>query len=384
MATSNGPTHRLDADRIRSVRRPPNGPQAGLYISRATASPGARSSSAGRVHHLRELAREGKLAAVASAARGAERVVLTGAAYDVAWPIVFSRVTRRFEQRRGHPACAAGVERLADECLDRFHDDVEAVVDDLLAHARQPVQHLEAWIASRLNAATVNGHRRLRGERGALQRPRLPGWLAGALGHDRWRTTLAVDILIWVGEPATAGTQLWPLEAWAQKRSALTGDWITGGPAVVAREVDEVLTAMRRRPEWYESYVERPLGGKWAPVAPAPPIGPTGEVARPLDLRDPHDRIDAELLRLAAEAVRAIDGRLARGEQAEQIVAEVIRTVFGGPFTGTLDAAPHRVADPLGGITNALADGATLHRIITTVLGIIGEPGHQAQAAPYA
>jgi hypothetical protein len=78
-----------------------------------------------------------------------------------------------------------GVHRLADERLDRFHDDVEAVVDDLLTHARHPVFDLEGWVAGRLNAATVNGHRRLRGERGALQRPRLPGWLGAALGQDR-------------------------------------------------------------------------------------------------------------------------------------------------------------------------------------------------------
>lgn len=375
VGASNGSHHHLDAARTGGDRRPPNGSWAGRYGTRP---------ATGRVQRLRDLARAGRLAAVAAAAGGEERLALTGAAYDVAWPIVFARVTRRVEQRRGHPACAAGVDRLADECLDRFHDDVEAVVDDLLAHARHPVQHLEGWIAGRLTAATVNGHRRLRGERGALQRPRLPGWLAGALGHDRWRTKLAVEILVWVGEPVTAGTEVWPLEAWAQRRGALTGDWAGSNPAVVAREVDGVLVAMRQRPEWYASYVERPLGGKRAPVATAPPAGRTGEMARPLDLRDPDARVDAEMLRLAAEAVRAIDHRLARGEQAERIVVEVIRTVFGGPFTGTLDAAPHDAADPLGGLTTALADGATVDRIVATVLGIIGDRGHQTQAAPYA
>jgi hypothetical protein len=179
----------------------------------------------------------------------------------------------------------------------------------------------------------------------------------------------------------TAGLQLWPLEAWAQKRGTLTGDW-SGGPAVVAREIDTVLDAMRRRPAWYADYVERPLGGKRAPVAAAPPAGRTGEIVRPLELGDPHARVDAELLRLAAEAVRAIDGRLARGEQAERIVVDVIRAVFGGAVAGTLDVAPHDAPDPLGGLTTALADGATVDRIVTTVLGIVGERGHQDQAAP--
>jgi hypothetical protein len=379
VGVSNGPTQRLDAERIRGVRRPPNGAPAGLYVSRAAAAPGTlRPPTEARVRRLRELARAGRLADAAATASGYERQALTGAAYDVAWPIVYSRLTRRFEQRRGHHGCASGVDRLADECLDRFHDDVEAVVDDVLAHARQPVLHLEAWIASRLTAATVNGHRRQRGLRGALQRPRLPGWLAAALDHDRWRMELAVEMLVWVGVPATAGNEVWPLDAWAQHRGALTRDWSGSEPAAVAREVDEVLAVMRRRPQWYESYVERPLGAKHAPVTPVPLDGGTGAVARPLDLADPHARVDAELLRLATEAVRVIDERVARGERAEAIVVEVIRTVFGGPFTGTLDRAPHQAADPLGGVTGALSDQARVRRIVGTVLGIIRERGQTA------
>jgi hypothetical protein len=39
---------------------------------------------------------------------------------------------------------------------------------------------------------------------------------------------------------------------------------------LAGHEVEVVLTAMRRRPEWYESYVERPLGREQAPVAALP------------------------------------------------------------------------------------------------------------------
>jgi hypothetical protein len=262
---------------------------------------------------------------------------------------------------------------LADECLDRFHDDVEAVVEDLLVHARQPILNLGAWISARLTAATVNGHRRLRGRRGALQRPRLPGWVAGGLHHDPWLTALATEILVWVGVSTTAGTQTWPLEAWAQQRGLRTGDWPASEPGVVAREVETVLAVMRRRPAWYESYVERPLGAKQAPVAAAPVGDATGEVAVPLALGDPNGRIDAELLRLAAEAVQAIDTRVTRGEQAEQIVVDVIRAVFGGNFTPALDRSPYAVADPVGGLSGALADAATVSRIVSTVRAIIGE-----------
>jgi hypothetical protein len=373
MGLSDGPAERLALDRPRAVRRPLNGPQPGLYVSRSACAPGPASRGDGKIRRLRELAREGRLAAVAAAAARPERQALTAAAYDVAWPIVFAQLTRRIEQRRGHRGCAAGVDHLADECLDRFHDDVESVVDDVLAHSRRPVLDLEAWIASRLNAATVDGHRRRRGVRGALQRPRLPVWLAGELGHDRWLVTLATRMLVWVGVSGTAGTGIWPLEAWAHERAARTGDWASD-PRVVGHEVEVVLTAMRRRPEWYESYVERPLGRKQAPVAALPVDDGTDRAVAPLDLAGPDAKVETEMHRLAAAAVGAIGERVGKGQETRAIVVEVIRAVFGGTFTGTLDRAPHDGADPRGGVTGALDDQATVNRIVETVRAIIREP----------
>jgi hypothetical protein len=96
-------------------------------------------------------------------------------------------------------------------------------------------------------------------------------------------------------------------------------------------------------------------------------------VARPLPLVDPATQVESELLRLAAEAVRAIDARLAQGEQAERIVVDVIRATFGGAFTATLDRAPHSGADPLGGVSGALSNVTTVNRIVSTVMSIIGE-----------
>ena len=372
MGAVNGPTLRLGVDRTQAARRRPNESRGALYVSRSAPLRSGRTGDV-RVRRLRELAREGRLAAVAARAGDAERLELTGAAYDVVWPIVYARLTRRLEQQRGHRACAAGVSHLAADCLDRFHDDVEAVVDDLLAHARYPVHHLEAWIGGRLTAATVDAHRRMRGRRGALQRPRLPNWVAEGLGRDPWLTTLATEILVWVGVSSTAGAGVWPLDMWAQERGLRTGDWAGSEPAAVAHDVETVLAVMRRRPDWYQSYVERPLGAKQAPVATAPVGDSTGGLARPLALGDPHAQVEAELLRLAAEAVRAIDARLAAGEEADRIVVEVIRAVFGGPFTATIDRAPHVVADPLGGVSGALANVDTVNRIVATVLSIVGE-----------
>ncbi|GAA4588335.1 hypothetical protein BJY16_008530 [Actinoplanes octamycinicus] len=321
---------------------------------------------------LSDLAADGLLAA-AAAPGSPRRAALTRAAYDLVWPIVFTRLTRRVELQRGHPACASGVDRLADDCLDRFHDDVEAVIDDLLTHARQPILRLEAWVAARVGAATVNAHRRRRGARGALQRPRLPGWLAAELGQDRWLSALAVDILVWVGVRGTAGTGTWPLESWAQQRARHTGDWTGSSPATVARDVDRVLAAMRRRPAWYESFVERPLGAKQPPVA-VTGVDAYGEPIAPLPLTEPDQQVESELQRLAAEAVRALRVRLATGEPAEAAVAEVIRSVFGGVLTSTLDQPPHLAADPVGGITGALTEPDRLNRIVAAALTIVATP----------
>jgi hypothetical protein len=287
------------------------------------------------VARLRELAAEGLLADAAAAGRPG-RAELAGAAYSLVWPIVFSRLTRRFEQQRGHGRCAGGVANLLDECLDRFHDDVEGVVDDLLTHARKPIMHVEAWVAARLGTATVNAYRRRRAVRGALQRPRLPGWLAAELGHDRWLGTLATNMLVWVGVSGTAGSELWPLDAWAQERGASTGDWAGSDPATVDREVERVLVAMRKRPEWYESFVERPLGAKQPPVV-STATDAYGEPVSPLTFGDPDQQIEEELHRLAGNAVRVIGDRIRRGEPAEPVVAEVIRTVFGGVVAGAFD-----------------------------------------------
>jgi hypothetical protein len=124
---------------------------------------------------------------------------------------------------------------------------------------------------------------------------------------------------------------------------------------------------MRRRPDWYESYVERPLGRKQAPVAALPPT------EAPLALAEPDAGVESEMRRLASDAVGAIGRRLGRGEQTQDVVAEVIRAVFGRTLTTGLHRAPHAGADPLGGVTGALADPATLGRIVATVRTIIND-----------
>ncbi|HEU4348778.1 MAG TPA: hypothetical protein VFR35_13445 [Actinoplanes sp.] len=330
----------------------------------------ADQTPAADVRMLRELAGAGRLAAFVSAAAPAQYATLAAAAYEIAWPLVFYRITRPVERRRGHWRCSTAMTRLADDCLDGFHDDVEAVVADLLSNAKAEIANLEAWLSGRLTAATVDGHRRRRGQRGALQRPRLPQWLAAELGHDAWLGELALHILDWVGVPGTAGTGVWPLDTWALRRAAVTGDCAGSDHRTVLGEVNRVLAAMRRRPGWYADYVERPLGTKAAPVA-APPGDAVGDT-RPLTPMTPEDEDDDRLLALASAAVDAIAAGLRRGEEPGETVVRVLGAVFGsGTGGGELNRVPGAGVALDERVSVLLADHGVRDRIVAQAVGIV-------------
>ncbi|NUT98731.1 MAG: hypothetical protein HOY78_42690, partial [Saccharothrix sp.] len=88
---------------------------------------------------VREMARRGELADYAATATGEQRRRLRAETYALVQPVVFHQLTRRLELNRGHRACAVGVSRLDDPCLDRFHDDMDAVLEDVFRNARVPV-----------------------------------------------------------------------------------------------------------------------------------------------------------------------------------------------------------------------------------------------------
>jgi hypothetical protein len=314
---------------------------------------------------LRRLARDGLLADSASAARPGDLARLRGAVYTVAWPLVFTRITKPLERQRRHPDCARGLRWLRPECLDRFHDDVEAVVEHALRRAVDPIENLEGWLATRLNPATVDAHRRRRGEIGALQRPRLPAWLGDALGGDPWLCDLAVQIMTWAGVPATAGAELWPLDGWAARRAEVTGEPVADRDTL-DREVRKVLAAMRTRPKWHAAHVERPLGHKQAPVAPAPADSPADLPA--LELARPHEIEDARLAGLAEQALKAIEARLDRGHEPAPAVTAIVRLLFGE----RPDLVLHQGSARDDWLSAALADPARLDRIVTTVLAVLG------------
>jgi len=288
----------------------------------------------GGIDELRELARGGRLGTQLSSPANARQAKLNGALYSLVWPIVFDRLTRPLELRRGHRRCASRVTLLSPDCVDGFHDDVEAVMDGVRRRASAPIHDLEAWIAKMAPAATVDGYRRRRGLIGAPQRPRLPGWLSDRLEREPWPTALALHVMEWVGVPTTAGHQLWPLDSWAERRARVTGDW-SGNADTVRREVEHVLAAMRSRPQWYQKNIEQPLGRKQTPA-------PMHEVSTPLALTP----ISGDEEDTAEHAVRLIRRRVDAGEDPREVATAVVRQVFHGRLSAV------RVA----GIVDAVVD----------------------------
>jgi hypothetical protein len=323
---------------------------------------------------LRELAASGRLATIELAAEDPVRA----AAYAIAWPLVWQRHTRRLEIGKGHAACAASLRGMAAPCLDRFHDDVEAVVEYLFARGGKRIHNLEGWITSRIGMATVDGYRKRRGRMGALQRVRVPNWLATALGHDRELVDLAASIIEWVGVPATAGIDLWPLQAWADRRAAATGDATVVRVERIAADIERVLTAMKGvRPDWYATYIERPMGHKQVPALAVPaPDQDMAEAARARAQRE-----DAERIQLAAAATDAISAALTIGEDPADAVPRVLRAVFlagpaGAPVIDAIDVEPGR--DPAEGsarLATVLEDEAALAGLVDRVLGVVRATG---------
>jgi hypothetical protein len=301
--------------------------------------------------NARELARRGVLVEYVEAAAAAERRRLRAEMYEIVQPVVFTQLTRKLEMKRGHYRCAVSVHMLDDDCLDRFHDDMDGVLDYVVRHACVPIENVEGWVSKRLTAATVDAYRRRRGERGALQRPRIPGWLAATLVADPRLMALAVEMLEFVGVEVSAGADVWPIDTWASARSPGNGDHEAARRAVT-RDVATVVDAMRTRPKWYDDYVERPLGRKRAPLLPTPPDGPDApERPAPRD-----DTEDSRLTELAAVAVAAVAHRVARGDDPKTVVVDVLTTVFGADIVP--DPTVHASIDRLvAEVLAILADG---------------------------
>jgi hypothetical protein len=329
-----------------------------------------RFGSPDSVNELRRLIAAGRLADVWQSASKTRRRQLRAAVFAVVQDLVFTRLTRPLEFKRGHIGCASGITGLEDDCLERFHNDVEAVVDDVLRHADRSIQNMEGWIMPRLTPVTVDAHRRRRGHLGALQRPRLPRWLQRELGGDAWLCELGVLMLTWVGAPATAGPALWPLDTWAERRAALTGQWTDHDRSRVDAEIERVLVAMRVRPDWFAAHVERPLGAKRPPLAPAH----LGDESVGLALVEPHELDDRRLLELASAAIDAIEAGLRSDGDVHRVVNRVIRTMLGTPDVASeLATIPHARQSLDEEVHVLLGDPARLDRVVAEVLDIVDD-----------
>jgi hypothetical protein len=338
--------------------------------------PGQRASTEDRDPlDVRRLTATARLALVMSTSDEDTRRRLRAAVYAIAHPIVFTVVTRKVEIRRSHRACLRGFRHLTAACLDAFQDDVEALIDHLLA-TTTPIADLDAWLAYWAPRAAVDAHRRRRGERGALQRPRMTRALAACLGHDRWLLELALQILTWVGVPANAGRSVWPLDEWAHRRALVTGDYERSTPGVVEAEVVAVLAVMRRRPAWYEAHVECPLGRKDAPLAPPP--GDNATDPRPLRSADPDELDDAHAGSLASIALAAIEERLRTGSTPEEAVLPVLSALFvEGTGAELIDRAPGAARADDECLSALLADRPAARRLVGEVLEIIRDRGRR-------
>ncbi|GIH05855.1 hypothetical protein Rhe02_39220 [Rhizocola hellebori] len=320
---------------------------------------------------VRALAEQGTLRAQYERASADVRRRLRVEAFELVYPLVFRQLTRKIEARRGHHACMASIRSLEPDCLDRFHDDMDAVLDDLFHNARVPIHNLEGWVSKRVVAATVDGHRRRRGERGALQRPRIPRWLAVKLGNDKRLMDLAVDMLEWVGVEATAGLHAWPIEVWSARRQFQSADYEEASRSV-ERDIATVIAAMRLRPNWYADYVERPMGRKRLPLAGSGEVQPEYVLDPVLAAETAHAADDARRTELAALAVAAIQARLTRGEEARAVVTDVLSTAFGaGTGSDSLDRVPGQESADDERMAAQLADPATVDQIVRIVLDLL-------------
>lgn len=320
---------------------------------------------------VRDLVRRGLLSAYLETASGDERRRLRAEAYEIVMPVLFQQLTRKIEVKRGHRRCAASIHGLDGDCLDRFHNDMDAVLDDLFRHGHVPILNIEGWVRRRLTAVTVDAYRNRRGQRGALQRPRIPGWLAAKLNNDRRLMALAVDMLEFVGLEATAGVEIWPVAAWAAGRAAATGDFDAARRAVL-RDIGTVLAAMRSRPAWFMAYVERPLGRKPIPLLMAAQEGAEPAEVPAVSQAARDQAADSRLTELAALAIAAIQTRLARGEAPSTVVVDVLTAVFGsGVGAEDLDRPPGESMAVDGRVVVGLADKEAIDRIVAVVLDIL-------------
>ncbi|WP_439655948.1 hypothetical protein ACSHWB_26325 [Lentzea sp. HUAS TT2] len=133
--------------------------------------------------------------------------------------------------------------------------------------------------------------------------------------------------------------------------------------------------AMRQRSNWYDLYVERPLGRKQPQVSAGPPEAEVGDDSASgyLILVDEEASRDAMLHMLAGHALSAIHDRIARGD----IPGNAVQTVLAQVFSHDLPQAQLTPAAERGGdrLTSLMSDRDDRLKLVGTVLEIIDGTG---------
>lgn len=214
--------------------------------------------------------------------------------------------------------------RLPPETADRVTNDAQALLEKFVT-MKDPIKvSLEAWATGARPNAVSDKNRRDRGERGALQKARVPEGLKRALGHDPLLVEIARRIIDFAGTPRAVGGSGWPTGTWSSDLAPLAGAAGEYPERACERDVERVLHLMAAwNQTWLDQRILGPLSRQALPVAFR---DDAAETDRPgsADERDADQR-DRLLLDAAADLLDALADRLAVGDG---VPAEVAREVL--------------------------------------------------------
>jgi hypothetical protein len=293
--------------------------------------------------------------------------------HTAAWEI-FLPIARREHRTQCRNCTQRGL--VGPVCVDRTNENAIALLERFF-RARQEIQVLEAWATAALLNAIVDHYRRQRGERGALQRARVPKWLATAFGHDPKRVLLAELIIDWVGVPTTGGlSSLWPYGEWADRCAPLAGGRHAYGERDVRRDVEHVLAVMRRqRPAWFAAHILEPLTYQEVPVVHEPGGTEYEQFRRAREASSAKD--EQYLDDSATNLIAALQAEARRGGGlSAAVVRHLIAAEFGrrpaGSDVGRLPG--DEPADLDDAVHSALTDDR-IDALVAEVLAILAETG---------
>jgi hypothetical protein len=290
--------------------------------------------------------------------------------HTAAWEI-FLPIARRQHRKICRNCTDRGLVRPI--CADRTNENAIALLERFF-RARQEIEVLEAWATAALMNAIIDHYRKQRGERGALQRARVPKWLAAALGHDPKHVLLAELIIDWAGVPTTGClSSLWPYGEWAERCAHLAGGRHAYGEREVRRDVEHVLAVMRRqRPAWLAEHILEPLTYQEVPVVHEPGGTAYEEFRRARDASAAKD--EQYLDESASHLIAALQAEARRGGLSAAVVRHLIVAEFGRrPAGRDVGRVPGDGPADLDDAVQAALTDDRIDALVAEVLAILAE-----------